>query len=108
MELRTHLPNLPAEVGPTSSEHKPPQEMAATPLDLIHRLLVYPPEARLRAADALRHPWFVGEGDAIVPVLLPNRRGNTRHSSDKAVVGEISKWKGKPLSHWLDVALKRR
>ena len=83
--------------------------MAATPLDLIHRLLVYPPATRLRAEDALKHPWFISEGgrDVKIPVLLPEGREISRHSLVDGLGGEYSEWHGKPLGHWLNVAFKR-
>ncbi|EJC98595.1 kinase-like protein [Fomitiporia mediterranea MF3/22] len=57
-DIRLRLPNIPPNTPSTGSEHKAPEQFAATPLDLIHRLLVYPPEDRLKAADAVEHPWF--------------------------------------------------
>ena len=113
MELRVRLPNLPAELGSSSSEHKPPQEMMATPVDLMHRLLVYPPETRITAAKALKHSWFVAEGgeDTKIPVLLPkDRRSGSLLSPErdrKEVAGGVTSWNGKPLGHWLNVAFKR-
>ena len=119
--MRVRLPNLPAEdliTGASSgSEHNPPEKMAATPLDLIHRLLVYPPEARIRAADALKHPWFISEGDddddTQIPVLLPPERRVGLHfhlprsSTQAEVPGAVDEWHGKPLGHWLELAFKR-
>ena len=35
--------------------------LGASALDLIEKLLVFPPYARLQAADALQHAWFTAE-----------------------------------------------
>jgi len=62
VDLRNVLPNLPLPANDTSvpsqAGHFPPAEPAQSALDLIHRFLVYPPERRLKAADALQHPWL--------------------------------------------------
>ncbi|KAF9479406.1 kinase-like protein [Pholiota conissans] len=42
----------------TSSVESDCQKEMPSLLDLIHRFLVYPAGSRLRAEDALRHPWF--------------------------------------------------
>ncbi|KAJ7447205.1 kinase-like domain-containing protein [Mycena latifolia] len=49
--LASFLPNLPSNPG--------------TVLDLIEGFLAYPPPQRLKACDALNHPWFRGQ------ILLP-------------------------------------
>ena len=36
-------------------------------MDLIQRLLVYPPDSRIRAADALKHPWLSSNGQLVLP-----------------------------------------
>ena len=41
-------------------------------LDLVKKLLTYEPERRLRAADALKHPFF----ERGVPLLLPLDTGD--------------------------------
>lgn len=57
-DLRKLLPNLPAsDIQP---EHK-------DCLDLLEQLLVYPPDQRLHAADALKHELF----ESGLPFLLP-------------------------------------
>ncbi|KAI0640131.1 kinase-like protein [Trametes polyzona] len=58
VDLRRLLPNLPPEGT------QPDRDDC---LDLVSKLLVYPPESRLRASDALSHPLF-GRG---LPLLLP-------------------------------------
>lgn len=75
--LQSRLPNLPCPpqtaLAPHSPEdvvapaHLPDASSQLTPLDLIHRLLVYPPLRRLRASEALLHPWFADD-----VILLPS------------------------------------
>jgi hypothetical protein len=36
-------------------------------VDLIQRLLVYPPASRIKAADALKHPWLLSNGRLVLP-----------------------------------------
>ncbi|KAI0354667.1 kinase-like protein [Trametes cingulata] len=62
VELRRLLPNLPPE------ETRPEHDDC---LDLVSRLLVYPPESRLRADDALSHPLFHRGIPLLVPVGYP-------------------------------------
>ena len=65
--LSTLLPNLPQGPSlPYEGSHFPPSAMVASPLDLIQRFLVYPPDRRLKAFDALQHPWF-SQGTLILP-----------------------------------------
>ena len=99
-EIRASLPNLPPDVPTTGSEHRPPKDSKPTPLDLIHRLLVYPPEDRLKAAAALKHPWFTGSGD--VPLLVRPENRDRDECNSKA------EWKGKSLEDWFQTALGGR
>lgn len=70
VDLRTILPNLPPLADdashPSEPAHLPPAQLSRSALDLFHRFLVYPPERRLKASDALHHPWLASE-----PLLLP-------------------------------------
>ncbi len=80
VNLADFLPNLPPEEEniPFDGSHFPKAGMANSPLDLIHRLLVYPPERRLQSADALNHPWFVSDPRLLLPDNYPtkdNQRG---------------------------------
>jgi cell division cycle 2-like len=50
VDLRQLLPNLP----PATAD----SETAASVVDFINCFLVYPPERRLKASEALRHPWL--------------------------------------------------
>ncbi|KAF7331340.1 Lanosterol 14-alpha-demethylase [Mycena kentingensis (nom. inval.)] len=54
--LAGFLPNLPPGPGGAGEDA----------LDLIERLLEYPPEKRVSAGEARRHAWFTGTGDGKV------------------------------------------
>lgn len=94
MELKPHLPNLPQGVEGTSANHTIPPDVPirTSPLDIINRLLVYPPGDRLTAADVLNHPWFKG-GEAL---LLPARITTRRFSPTV-----MNEWNGQTLGFWL-------
>ncbi|KAJ7508421.1 kinase-like domain-containing protein [Mycena galericulata] len=66
--LVSFLPNLPSD--------------SAGVLDLIDRLLAYPPPERLRALDALNHEWFTGN------ILLPRPSTDDEHQ-DQRIVFEL-------------------
>ncbi|KAM6498866.1 CMGC/CDK protein kinase [Amanita muscaria] len=83
--LESLLPNLPPSLTPTSRTHA---------LDLICRLLVYPPGDRLIAQDALNHPWLTSNDE--VPLLLPPDyvlRQEQKHLKSQVVIN----WDGKSL-----------
>ncbi|KAI0053401.1 kinase-like protein [Auriscalpium vulgare] len=100
VNLGTLLPHLrPHDRVPACEppEHFPPAQQVASPLDLILRLLVYPPGERLCAKDALLHPWFADE----TPLLLPS-----------GLTVEIGEWTPEhaqlprdPLVYWLSPSL---
>ena len=52
-----------------SSLSSPLSPSTSQPLDLLSRLLVYPSSKRLKAADALLHPWFASGLDEVGLVL---------------------------------------
>jgi serine/threonine protein kinase len=58
VQLDTRLPNLPC----------PSDVMRTHAIDLVSKLLVYPPESRLSAQDTLSHPFLTCDE---VPLLLP-------------------------------------
>jgi serine/threonine protein kinase len=66
-----------------------------TPLDLISRFLVYPPENRLLIADALSHPWF--PDNILLPEGLSSEIGPQKQS--------VSEWEGNTLAQWLQFIL---
>ena len=51
--------------------------------DLVSRLLVTDPEARLTARQALAHPWVVGALDA--PANLARAQANMRRAQQGAI-----------------------
>ncbi|EIW87347.1 kinase-like protein [Coniophora puteana RWD-64-598 SS2] len=71
--LLPHLPpslralHDPSSLDTTSHAPKPLADAAATPLDLLHRLLVYEPSRRLCAHDALHHPWLADKTGVLLP-----------------------------------------
>ncbi|KAG2144672.1 kinase-like domain-containing protein [Suillus bovinus] len=71
VELCSILPNLSSSTQQhevDTKTHIPPETMLPTPVDLIHRFVVYEPSRRLRPSKALTHPWFTSEP----PLLLPD------------------------------------
>ncbi|KAA1467871.1 kinase-like protein [Dentipellis sp. KUC8613] len=96
VDLASLLPNMPLEHrrSETSSiAHCLHPSPTPKPLDLIHRFLVYPQASRLKARDALVHPWFQSEP----PVLLPSETASAATSS--ALTSKC--WDGKSLGDWL-------
>lgn len=72
-DLRRLLPNLPlphsaqhANTEPENLSHFPPAIPSNCAFDFVWRLLVYPPEQRMKASDALRHPWICDD-----TILIP-------------------------------------
>jgi hypothetical protein len=65
-------------------------------VDLLQRLLVYPPGSRLGAGDALRHPWLLSDGPVVLPRAAALIGGN---SPEYAAVAEIRD--GKTAGEWL-------
>lgn len=86
VDLQTQLPNLPDAPTTPAVSHSPPEEVANTPLDLIYRLLLYPPERRLRADEARLHRWLSGE-----TLLLPLDCAGT------TLLESRPEWKGQSL-----------
>ena len=95
------LPNLPPScVLHTSTNGIVSSEGPTNPvLNLLQQLLVYPPGSRIRAEDALRHPWFTNE-DSII--LLPKEYSldNEYHH-----VKTVDNWQGKSLEEWLHLII---
>ena len=67
VHLSTLLPHLEGPRPDVKQIHFPPADLEPTALDLIQRLLVYPPESRFKAADSLKHPWLLGDGPLVLP-----------------------------------------
>ncbi|PFH48127.1 hypothetical protein AMATHDRAFT_197100 [Amanita thiersii Skay4041] len=108
--LSSRLPNLPTcssdnyyDPSTTSSisgsAAVPHDESEPSPLDLVSRFLAYPPEKRLKAQEALSHPWITcGE-----PLLLPQ---GYLLSQDENLRGHaITEWNGKSLGELIQQIL---
>jgi hypothetical protein len=63
------LTHSPATSSSSVMSSSSPPPSAFQPLDLLSRFLVYPSSKRLKAADALLHPWFVSGLDEVGLVL---------------------------------------
>lgn len=68
-------------------------------LDMLSRFLVYPPESRMKARDALLHPWFHGG----VPILLA---GDYQVLDDFKAHYEKS-WQSEDLGYWLNSMIRK-
>ncbi|CCL98908.1 uncharacterized protein FIBRA_00915 [Fibroporia radiculosa] len=96
VELSTLLLNLPSGFFPGGSADAPWSSFAPNALDLIDRLLVYPPSLRLCAAAALHHPYFTANTPLLLPEEYPLQTG----------VASLTKWEGKSLGDLLIYALQ--
>ncbi|KAI8990649.1 kinase-like protein [Trametes punicea] len=83
VDMERLLPNLPPD-----GTHRERDDF----LDLLSKFLVYPPESRLRAGDALSHPLF-GHG---LPLLLPRA-----YPRDRVAENAVEEWEGRLLSEVL-------
>jgi cyclin-dependent kinase 8/11 len=93
------LPNLPP-----SSIHPSPNDITSKTspvIDLISQLLVYPPASRLRAEDAIRHPWFVDAGSTL---LLPRGYALAPETEELRNIA-VHEWKGQTIGEWLHSVL---
>lgn len=73
--------------------------MTPSPLDLLHRFLVYPESERLQASEALRHPWFIADPPILLPVAYPAK--NTLDPNNLGDHHLMVVWEGKTLGEWL-------
>ena len=113
VDLTSLLPNLPPSAipqarsssSPQATPHAPPRIMSLSPLDLLHRFLVYPQSDRIRAVDALKHPWFIVDPVALLPPGYP-----LEHVDDGSIlrsqVGNL--WEGKTLGEWLRASVPHK
>jgi serine/threonine protein kinase len=85
-----HSATTSTNVNNASSE-----EPTNSVLNLLQQFLLYPPGSRIRAEEALRHPWFTS-GESIM--LLPKGYSleNEYHH-----VKTVDEWQGKSLEEWL-------
>jgi hypothetical protein len=86
--LSTLLPHL----GPPRG---PPADQESTAVDLLQRLLIYPPTSRFSAECALSHPWLLSGG----PIVLPRAAFTTATATENAT--EIHG--GRTAAEWLKV-----
>lgn len=108
VDLAPLLPNLPPStlhVALDTKTHTPPGEMSPTPLDLVHRFLVYEPSRRLRPRDALRNPWFDAEPALLFPddYAIPSAQAALLNDRER-----LSKWESKTLGELLTSSLPNR
>jgi hypothetical protein len=102
-------PSSASTSTPTSHYPPPFREAFPTPFDLLHRLLVYPPQNRLRATDALRHPWFVAEPGVLLPGGYPAEWAGDDGEEGGSGGGRVGAvWDGKPLGELMRVCLPHR
>jgi serine/threonine protein kinase len=90
VHLSTLLPHLGAQPPREKQVHFPPAEQEPTAVDLIQRLLVYPPNSRFKAADALKHPWLSNDGPLVLPqaILKGGCLASTTEKRDGRTAGE--------------------
>ncbi|KAI9455932.1 kinase-like protein, partial [Lactarius psammicola] len=67
VHLSTLLPHLGVPAPHGLPVHCPPTEQEPTVVNLLQRLLVYPPDSRFSAEGALRHPWLLSNGPLVLP-----------------------------------------
>ena len=94
------LPNLPPSsvlhsATTSTNDSASSEESTNSVLNLLQQFLVYPPGSRIRAEDALRHPWFTSEDSTI---LLPKGYSLENEYHHAKTVDE---WEGKSLEEWL-------
>ena len=70
----------------------PSETMSPTPIDLVHRFLVFEPCRRLRPSNALAHPWLTSE-----PLLIPDDYPALSSQCNTLVM----RWGGRSLGEWL-------
>jgi len=99
------LPNLPHSsvlhsFATSTNGNASSEESTNSVLNLLQQFLVYPPGLRIRAEDALRHPWFTSK-DSIM--LLP--KGYSLGKNEYHHVKMVDEWQGKPLEEWLHLII---
>jgi hypothetical protein len=90
------LPHLGPPL-PHGNQVHPPREQQPNVIDLLQRLLVYPPDSRFKAADALMHPWLLSDA----PLVLP--RAAVLGDDMPAYAAELRN--GKSAGEWLKLFL---
>jgi len=77
--------------------HFPPAEQGPTAVDLLQRLLVYPPYSHFRAAAAVAHPWLLRDGPLVLPRVALASDGMPAHAAETR--------DGKTAGEWLKLFL---
>jgi cyclin-dependent kinase 8/11 len=96
VHLSTLLPHLGAPLSHGNQVH-PLREQQPNVVDLLQRLLIYPPDSRFKAADALMHPWLLSDA----PLVLP--RVTVLNDNMPAYAAELRD--GKSAGEWLGLFL---
>ena len=101
------LPNLPSSsslrsAATSTNDNAVSEQPINLVLSLLQQFLLYPPGSRIRAEDALRHPWFTSESSIM---LLP--KGYSLEN-EYHYVKTVNEWQGKSLEEWLHLSLLRR
>ncbi|KAI0308378.1 kinase-like domain-containing protein, partial [Multifurca ochricompacta] len=99
VHLSTLLPHLDAPLPHGPPTHFPHEEQEPTALDLVWRLLVYPPDSRFKAAEALTHPWLLSDG----PLILPRAALPCENLNILEYAAEIRD--GRTAGEWLKLSL---
>jgi cell division cycle 2-like protein len=97
VHLSTLLPHLDVPLPHGKEVYFPPADQEPTVADLLQRLLIYPPDLRLKAVEALRHPWLLGDG----PLVLPR----SALASDNVLPYAAEMRDGRTAGEWLKVFL---
>lgn len=77
--------------------HFPPAEQGPTAVDLLQRLLVYPPVSRFKATAAVTHPWLLRDGPLVLPRAAIASGGMPAHATETR--------DGKTAGEWLKLFL---
>jgi len=95
VHLSTLLPHLDAPLPQGNQVHFPPREQQPTVVDLLQRLLVYPPDSRFKAADALTHPWLLSDAPLVLPHAVVSRDDMPAYAAEFR--------NGKTAGEWLEL-----
>ena len=101
VRLSPLLPNLPPSsvlpsVTTSINDNASSGVSKDSVLNLLQQFLVYPPNSRIQAQDALHHPWLISE-DSVM--LLP--KGYKLENEFHHVKTVVDEWQGKSLEEWL-------
>jgi hypothetical protein len=100
VHLSTLLPHLIVPPPHGAPVHRLPAEQESTAVDLLQRFLIYPPDLRFSAQEALKHPWLLSDG----PLVLPR----AALASATAVEHAAELRDGRTAAEWLKVFVMPR